>query len=98
MIAWAATGLCCVYYYFLLTNGDFDLLTPEPYSWDLQPDGMEFVAQPGFAVTSPNFAAFSAQAVDLALNSIPWLSTRRPVRPPTDRVPVAATRSGWRER
>ncbi len=32
MIAWAATGLCCVYYYFLLTNGDFNLLTPEPYS------------------------------------------------------------------
>jgi|tagenome__1003787_1003787.scaffolds.fasta_scaffold16147168_2 hypothetical protein len=23
--AWAMTGLCCVYYLFLITNGDFNL-------------------------------------------------------------------------
>ncbi len=28
-VAWAATGLCCVYYLFLLTNGDFRLFAPE---------------------------------------------------------------------
>jgi hypothetical protein len=28
--AWAATGLCCVYYLLLITNGDFDLFAPEP--------------------------------------------------------------------
>ena len=27
---WVATGLCCVYYLFLVTNGDFDLFAPEP--------------------------------------------------------------------
>ena len=28
--AWAATGLCCFYYLFLVTNGDFNLFAREP--------------------------------------------------------------------
>src|SRR5690349_14117311 len=30
--AWAITGLCCVYYLFLITNGDFNLVAREHYT------------------------------------------------------------------